>query len=59
LEQAGLKQERRALRVRVAELAWDWPQSDALRLNFVLPPGAYATGLLAELGDLTAAETVS
>jgi tRNA pseudouridine13 synthase len=26
---------------------------DALELRFVLPPGAYATELLAELGDVT------
>lgn len=47
---AELKQERRALRVKVAELAWDWPEATALRLHFQLAPGAYATGLLAELG---------
>ncbi|HEX5694507.1 MAG TPA: tRNA pseudouridine(13) synthase TruD, partial [Arenimonas sp.] len=51
LEQAGLKQERRALRVRVGSLAWRWPAPDQLVLGFELPPGAYATGLLAELGD--------
>jgi tRNA pseudouridine13 synthase len=51
LEEAGLKQERRALRVRVRDLAWTW-DGDALRLDFALPPGAYATGLLAELGEI-------
>lgn len=50
LEAAGLRQERRALRVRVADLAWDGPGEGRLSLSFVLPPGAYATGLLAELG---------
>ena len=50
LAAAQLKQERRALRVKVAQLAWDWPEEAALRLHFQLAPGAYATGLLAELG---------
>lgn len=50
LESAGLKQERRALRVRVGGLAWTWSTVDVLRLEFSLPPGSYATGLLAELG---------
>ena len=52
LEAADMKQERRALRVRVRDLAWDWHGGDALELRFVLPPGAYATELLAELGDV-------
>jgi len=47
---AGLKQERRALRLPVAELSWDWPSQDALRLRFVLPAGAYATAVVRELG---------
>ena len=53
LEMAGLSQERRALRVRVADLQWHWLAEDALRLDFSLPPGAYATSVLAELGDVT------
>jgi tRNA pseudouridine13 synthase len=53
LEAAGLKQERRALRVRVGELAWEWLEPGTLRLVFALPPGAYATEVLAELGDCT------
>ena len=52
LEAAGLSQERRALRVRPEALAWSWPAGDVLELRFGLPPGAYATGLLAELGDV-------
>lgn len=52
LEAAGLKQERRALRVRVQDLAWHWPSDGVLALAFTLPPGAYATGLLAELGEV-------
>ncbi len=54
LEAAGLKQERRALRVRVSELTWAWSAPDLLTLDFRLPPGAYATELLAELGDVSA-----
>lgn len=52
LEAAGLKQERRALRLRPADLAWQWPAADVLELSFVLPPGTYATSVLAELGTL-------
>jgi tRNA pseudouridine13 synthase len=52
LEAAGMKQERRALRVRVDGLAWQWPEPGRLRLDFGLPPGAYATGLLDALGDV-------
>lgn len=52
LERAGLEQERRALRLRPSELAWDWPAPAVLRLRFALPPGCYATTVLAELGGL-------
>jgi tRNA pseudouridine13 synthase len=54
LEAAGLKQERRATRLQPRELAWEWPAHPAqepatLELRFELPPGAYATTVLAEL----------
>lgn len=52
LEQAGLRQERRALRLRPDGLAWDRPEPGALRLSFALPAGGYATSVLAELGDV-------
>lgn len=52
LERAGLKQERRALRLRPAELAWNWCDDGALELRFALPPGCYATTVLRELGDI-------
>lgn len=52
LEAAGLKQERRALRIQVLDLGWEWMAEDRLRCRFSLPPGAYATELLAELGEL-------
>ncbi len=50
LEAAGLKQERRALRLKVAELAWEWLDATTLRVLFALPPGTYATAVLHELG---------
>jgi tRNA pseudouridine13 synthase len=50
LEQAGLKQERRALRLPVAKLKWDWEgEAPHLRLRFQLPAGGYATAVLREL----------
>lgn len=49
LEQAGLVQERRSLRLRPQGLAWAWRSDAALELRFSLPPGAYATAVLAEL----------
>ena len=49
LEKAGLKQERRALRLPVSDLQWQWPEDAVLRLNFTLPAGSYATALLREL----------
>jgi tRNA pseudouridine13 synthase len=52
LEAAGLRQERRALRVRVAGLAWRWTGPDVLALEFELPAGSYATAVLAQLGDV-------
>ena len=54
LEQAGLKQERRSLRVCVGELNWQWPGEDVLQLDFRLGPGSYATEVLAELGTVGA-----
>lgn len=52
LEAAGLAAERRALRVRVTNLEGERIAPGTWRLAFELPPGAYATGLLAELGEL-------
>jgi len=48
---AGLKQERRALRVVVAQLQWRW-EEDALVLGFELPAGSYATAVLETLGPM-------
>lgn len=55
LEAAGLEQERRALRLRPANLDWRWLDDESLELAFALPPGAYATVVLAELGDVDSA----
>jgi len=52
LEAAGLKQERRATRLRPDGLAWRWIDEQALELSFGLPAGSYATSVLAELGDV-------
>ena len=55
LEAAGLSQERRALRLRPDQLQWRWLDAETLELTFALPPGAYATVVLAELGDVDSA----
>ncbi len=52
LEKAGLKQERRALRLRPDALEWEWLGDDSLVLTFGLPPGCYATTVLRELGEI-------
>ncbi|TDB26658.1 tRNA pseudouridine(13) synthase TruD [Stenotrophomonas sp. ATCM1_4] len=51
LEEAGLKQERRALRLRPALMQHQWLAADVLELSFALPPGCYATAVLHELGQ--------
>ncbi len=52
LEGAGLKQERRGLRLPVAGLAWQWQEGEVLSLAYQLPAGSYATTVLRELGDV-------
>ena len=49
LAKAGLKQERRALRLRVQDLTWTSPEPDTLQLSFALTAGAYATAVLREI----------
>ena len=53
LERAGLKQERRGLRLRPQDMAWRWLDDGALELGFALPPGSYATTVLREVGEIT------
>jgi tRNA pseudouridine13 synthase len=52
LVRAGLKQERRKLRIALPDLEWEWQDEGRLRLTFSLPAGSYATALLQELGDI-------
>lgn len=59
LEFAGLKQERRALQLRPEALGWKFLEADTLRLEFVLPPGAYATAVLRELGQQCSAQAAA
>lgn len=54
LEHAGLAQERRALRLRVADLVWEFPAVDTLQLRFRLAAGSYATSVLREVIQVTA-----
>ena len=52
LEEHGLKQERRAMRVAITDLAFDVLDEHTLRFEFSLPAGSYATVLLEQLGIL-------
>jgi tRNA pseudouridine13 synthase len=49
LATAGLSQERRALRLLVSELRWEFAGSADVIIEFALPPGAYATAVLREV----------
>lgn len=49
LEHAGLSQERRALRLTVADLTWEFIAGETIQLSFSLPAGTYATSVLREL----------
>jgi len=53
LEKEGLRQERRALRLKPEGLVWQWLDVSTLQVEFVLPPGSYATAVLHELGEVT------
>ena len=48
LEKFALRQERRALRLSVSNLDWQW-NDDNLLVKFALPAGCYATSVLREL----------
>jgi tRNA pseudouridine13 synthase len=58
LEKQGLKSERRALRIKVGEIGFEVLDAETLRLAFTLPPGAYATVLLEQLGVFSSPQTV-
>lgn len=49
LENMGLRQERRSLRLPVRELRWQFLDGNTLELGFILPPGSYATTVLREI----------
>ena len=51
LAQFRLQHERRALRMRVADLEWECLQPNCLKLTFTLGAGSYATSVLRELID--------
>ena len=53
LEKAGMQLARRALRVAVQDLCWEWPENNQLLLCFSLTPGSYATAILRELGEFS------
>jgi len=53
LEAFGLKQERRPLRVRPADMSWNFPAPDVLEVSLTLPPGAYATTVLREIARIS------
>jgi len=48
LERAGLKQQRRSLRLIPENISWDF-SDDSLNLFFFLPAGSYATVVLREI----------
>ncbi|HIO96503.1 MAG TPA: tRNA pseudouridine(13) synthase TruD [Leucothrix sp.] len=50
LEDKGLKQERKALRLRVQNLSYEFIENDTVCLQFSLPAGAFATSVLSEIG---------
>ena len=49
LVEAGMDQDRRALRLLPQDMEWRWLADDAIELRFELPAGAYATTVLREL----------
>ncbi len=50
LEEHGLKQERKALRLSVKDLEYTLVEEGVICLMFSLPAGAYATSVLSEIG---------
>lgn len=56
LAAAGMRHERRALRLAVRALEWSRPANDVLVLAFELAAGAFATSVLREFINFTSAE---
>lgn len=52
LAEAGMKHERRILRLPIGRLSWHYPGPDILQLEFVLPTGCFATAVVRELVSL-------
>ncbi|MCQ4312054.1 tRNA pseudouridine(13) synthase TruD [Pseudomonas stutzeri] len=52
LAEAGMKHERRILRLPIGSLSWHYPEPDILQLEFVLPTGCFATAVVRELVSL-------
>ena len=53
LEKAGMKQERRALRLYPQYFEWKYIADNELQLRFFLPAGSYATAVMRELAVLS------
>ena len=49
LEQRDIKAQRRALRLPIEALSWEWSDDQTLVLNFTLKTGSFATSVLASL----------
>ncbi|MCQ4319539.1 tRNA pseudouridine(13) synthase TruD [Stutzerimonas stutzeri] len=52
LAEAGMKHERRILRLPMGGLSWHYSEPDILQLEFVLPTGCFATAVVRELVSL-------
>lgn len=52
LGEAGMKHERRILRLPIGGLTWHYPDPYILQLEFVLPTGCFATAVVRELVSL-------
>ncbi len=59
LEREGLELSYRAARLIADDFCWRFCDDDSLQLDFSLPPGAYATAVLAELVNYTEGEVRS
>ena len=49
LEQRDIKAQRRALRLPIEQLKWQWSDDQTLVLNFTLTTGSFATSVLASV----------